>query len=177
MYPNQARKWLGPEYGRTTKMIDEAHFTWVGPYCPALERQPKAELTERAAALVRRMGYQFAIHEFRHPRVLASGEKLTVSLNGENEGVAPFYYAWPVELVPLDSQGTLVERLPVDWDIRQWLPEKFQSNAAPVVKAKAGEYQLGLGIRDPWTDLPTIAFANSLPRSGGWTIVSRIEVR
>ena len=36
------------------------------------------------------------------------------SLAGENQGVAPFYYRWPVELALLDSQGKLAEKLPLD---------------------------------------------------------------
>jgi hypothetical protein len=177
MDPNQARKWLGPEYDRTTKMTDATHFTWIGPYCPALEQQPDRQLTDRAATLVRRMGYQFTIQEVRHPASIGKDDKLTFSLAGENQGVAPFYYPWQVELAMLDNQGKLVEKLPLDWDVRKWLPGKFKAQAAPLVTAMPGSYQLALGIRDPWTDLPAIAFANELPRRDGWTILSRIDVR
>jgi hypothetical protein len=177
MDPNQAPKWLGAQYSRTMKMTDETHFTWVGPYCPALQQQPDREFTARAAALVQKMGYQFALKEIRHPAAIAKGGKLTFSLTGENQGVAPFYYRWQVELALLDSQGGLVEKVPLDWDVRRWLPGKFQADAERAVTAKPGKYQLAIGIRDPWTDRPAIKFANDLPRHDGWTIVSRIEVR
>jgi|GEM_PF-3444250 len=177
MDPNQARKWLGAEYDRTVKMIDATHFTWVGPYCPALEQRPDRQFTDRAAALVRRMGYQFTIQEVRYPASIAKGDKLTFSLAGENQGVAPFYYPWQVELALLDKQGKLVENLPLDWDVRKWLSGKFQAKAAPAVTVKPGNYQLALGIRDPWTDRPAVAFANDLPRHDGWTVLSRIDIR
>jgi hypothetical protein len=177
MDPNQARKWLGTQNDRTTRMIDETHFTWVGPYCPALEQQLDREFSNRAAALVRKMGYQFTIREIRHPASIDKGDKLTVSLAGENQGVAPFYSRWQIELALLDNNSKLVESLPLDWDVRKWLPGKFQAKAAPPVNARPGSYQLALGIRDPWTGLPAIGFANELPRHEGWTVISRVEVR
>jgi hypothetical protein len=177
MEPGKARKWLGAQYDATSQMIDKSHFTWVGPYCPALERRPDPEFTERAAALVRKMGYQFAIEEVRHPAVVSRGEMLKFSLAGENQGVAPFYYRWPVELVLLDSDGKLAGTLPLDWDVRKWLPGKFQVEASVQVNVAPGTYQLALGIRDPWLDRPSIGFANDLPRNGGWTSLSSVQVR
>ena len=123
------------------------------------------------------MGYQFAIQELRHPATIIKGDKLNVSVAGENQGIGPFYYRWPMELALLDEQGELVEKLPLDRDIRKWLPGKFQEQAAQSVAAKPGTYQLGLGIRDPWTDRPSMKFANDLPTRNGWTIVSSIEIR
>lgn len=177
MDPNQARKWLGPGYDRTRNMVDETHFTWVGPYCPALEQKPDRDFTEHAAALVHKMGYEFAIQEVRHSAPISRGEKLKFSLAGQNVGVAPFYYRWPVELALLDGDGTPVEKLPLDWDVRKWLPGKFQANGAVQVNAKPGTYQLGLAIQDPWSEGAGILFANDLPRRGGWTLLSRVEVR
>lgn len=177
MEPGKARKWLGAEYAYTTEMIDKSHFTWVGPYCPALERRPNAEFTERAAALVRKMGYQFAIEEVRHPAVITRGEMLKFSLTGMNQGVAPFYYPWSAELVLLDSDEKVSATVPLDWDVRKWLPGKFQAEASVQVNVMPGQYQLGLGIRDPWLNKPSIAFANDLPRCDGWTILSTVDVR
>ena len=36
MVPNQARRWLGRDSRTTMDMLQRAHFTWIGPYCPAL---------------------------------------------------------------------------------------------------------------------------------------------
>jgi hypothetical protein len=77
----------------------------------------------------------------------------------------------------LDSEGKLVENLPLDWDVRKWLPGKFNADAAVQLKTKPGAYELALGIRDPWTGRPGIAFLNDLSRRDGWTILSRVEVR
>jgi hypothetical protein len=175
MVPNAAKKWLGPEIERTRAMLEASHFSWVGPYSPALE-EPTPEFLERSQALVRRMGYEFSLREVRHPARVKRGAALAFALKGVNQGVAPFYYPWPVDLALLDAAIRVVERLPLSVDIRQWLPGDFALSAAPVVKAAPGRYSLALGIRDPGTDQPRIAFANDLPRKGGWTVLSSVSV-
>ena len=176
MAPGQARKWLGDGEKQTTAMVEKAHFSWVGPYCPALETRSSPEFRARSEALVRRMGYQFRLAEIRHPARLAQGGPLAVAIRGENEGVAPFYYPWPVELALIDEKGMLVERLPVEADVRAWLPGPFDLAARPTPKAPPGRYRLALGIRDPWRDRPAIAFASELPRQDGWTILGDLEI-
>ena len=44
------------------------------------------------------------------------------------------------------------------------------------IDAPAGRYKLALGIRDPWTARPAVAFANKLPQQEGWTVLSSVEV-
>jgi hypothetical protein len=173
---NGNRPWLGERIETTRKRLADAHFTWIGPYCPALETPPNEQFTDRANDLVRRMGYQFALREVRHAAEVAKGAELEFSLAGENQGVAPFYYPWQAALALLDGKGKLVERLPLDWDIRKWQPGKFSERGSPRVDAKPGEYQLGFGILDPWTELAAIGLANQLPRRDGWTILSQVKV-
>lgn len=36
MVPGKAGQWLGQDFDTTWTMLNRAHFTWVGPYCPAL---------------------------------------------------------------------------------------------------------------------------------------------
>ena len=101
---------------------------------------------------------------------------MAIELKGINQGVAPFYYPWPIELALLDTAGRAVERLPLRADIRTWLPGPFTLRDAPIARAAPGRYDLALGIRDPWTGRPAIAFANDLPRRDGWTVISSITV-
>src|SRR4029077_16732865 len=111
-------------------------------------------------AHVRMLGYQFAIHEVRHAAVVTKGGKLPFSLAGENQGVAPFYYRWPVELALLGNEGQPAEKFSLDWDVRKWLPGKFEADGAVRINSKPGTYQLALAIRDPWSTGQGIAFAN-----------------
>ena len=72
----------------------------------------------RAQELVRRMGYQF-----RLTQLTRQDKRLT--LQGVNEGVAPFYYPWPVELTVLDAAGRVLKTKVLPVDIRTWLPGSF----------------------------------------------------
>ena len=46
-------------------MVERGHFSWVGPYCPALDNSRSPEFRQRSESLVRRMGYQFRLTEIR----------------------------------------------------------------------------------------------------------------
>lgn len=176
MVPDRAKRWLGEGYGQSVKMVERCHFSWIGPYCPALEATKAADFRKRSEALVRRMGYEYRLKEVRHPAVVATGGTLTVAIRGENQGVAPFYYPWPVELALIDEVGKVVEHSPIRCDVRAWLPGPFEVEGGMEVHAPAGRYRLALGIIDPWTKRPKVSFANALPRHEGWTVLSTVEV-
>lgn len=178
MVPVEARRYLGPEFDLTLQMTERSHFSWVGPYCPALERNASREFLDRSEALVRKLGYQFRWEEIRHSGTLSKGTPFKIKIQGINEGVAPFYYPWPLELALLDQAGQPVERQRLDIDIRTWQPGPIELEIEQIEpfgsKAPAGEYDLALGIIDPWTGQPAVGFANDLPRKAGWTVFSSI---
>jgi len=176
MMPQEAKKWLGGGFGQTMGMVEAGHFSWIGPYNPALEDASDPQFVERSRQMVRRMGYEFALTEIRLPGGISRGGRLAVRISGVNRGVAPFYYPWRVELALLDPRGNPVERFRLPVDIRTWLPGAFGFSADPVVHAPPGEYRLALGIVDPWTGKPGIGFANDLPRLEGWTVISTVRI-
>jgi hypothetical protein len=176
MVPHQAKKWLGPRFEDTLRMVERAHFSWVGPYCPALERSRSPEFLKASQSLVRRMGYQFRLTEIRHSAEIPSGGELSVAITGSNDGVAPFYYSWPVELALIDTSGKIADRIPLGCDIRTWQPGSFAFSSKFAVKAKPGRYQLALGFIDPWTGRPAIRLANNLLAQEGWTVLSSVAV-
>jgi hypothetical protein len=177
MVPNKAKDWLGKGFETTMEMTERSHFTWVGPYCPALERNGSRQFKERSQALVRKLGYQFQLNEVSHPSQGKSGQPFPIKLKLSNTGVAPFYYPWLVQWALFDKAGEIVSIADTDWDVRDWLPGESVEVADIIGDAPAGTYRLGLGIRDPWQDRPAIRFANDLPTSDGWTIVSEIQIR
>ena len=179
MVPHQAREWLGPQNDQTLAITERAHFTWVGPYCPALDRTEDPAFRARSEALVRRLGYQFRLDEVRHPATVAPGGAVAVAIRATNEGVAPFYYPWSVELGLVDAAGVVVARRPLAADVRTWLPGAFELKGeipAAVPAVPAGRYSLALGIVDPMTARPAIRFANDLPVRDGWTILGTVDV-
>jgi len=176
MTPFRASEWLGKKWNVTLEMAKRSHFTWVGPYGPALQDKPSKEFIKRSDELVRRLGYQYRLTEIRHPRAVNPGGVCRVSIQGVNEGVAPFYYRWPVKLAWLDDQGEEIISNTLEDDIRSWQPGGFVIKAELTIPSKAGTHRLALGIEDPWTRKPGIRFANELPVSGGWTILGEVKV-
>ncbi|GAB4451919.1 MAG: hypothetical protein OHK0029_01940 [Armatimonadaceae bacterium] len=175
-----ALKWLGSaaDFAFTLRRAEEAHFTWIGPYSPALEKPPNAEFTRRCEALVRRMGYQYRLTELRHPASVRAGSPWVFTLTGRNDGVAPFYYPWSVELALISERGTVTDRqrLP-QADLRQWLPGNFTLRDTVRWNAPPGKYVLALGIIDPLTNTPAIRFANRLnAHPAGWVTISQLTV-
>jgi len=184
MIPNQARKWIGDDagYAQLRRSVEAAHFSWIGPYSPASEASGGAEFVRRCEALVRRMGYEFRLTGLRHAAQVRRGAPLRFTLRGVNQGVAPFYYPWPAHLALLDrATGRVVATSAplAPFDIRTWLPGPFALTGAARFPAPPppGVYDLALGIKDPWTGAPGIAFANRLKRGeNGWNVLSRVTV-
>ena len=176
MVPNAARKWLGKNFAQTMAMTERAHFSWVGPYCPALETSRSPEFLARSQTLVRKLGYQFRWEELHLPTRIERGKVASVTLAGVNEGVAPFARDWEVALVLLADRAEPVARQRLAVDPRTWLPGSIRVDAAPTFEVPPGRYLLALGIIDPMTRGPAVAFANDLPTREGWTILGEVEV-
>jgi len=176
MVPGAAAKWLGPGWEDTLRAVSDAHFSWIGPYCPALANSSSDTFKQRGEELIRKLGYEFRLTRMAAPESVRRNSKLGLVIEGVNQGVAPFYYPWPVEVALLDGAGKAVMRAAVPVDIRSWLPGSFKFSANPVAKVTPGSYRLALGIVDPWKGEPSISFANRLDRSGGYTILTRVKV-
>jgi hypothetical protein len=177
MVPGKATQWLGDDYSTTLEMLERAHFTWVGPYCPALTDPKDKVFHERSEELVRKMGYEFQINEVKHASRVTARKRSRITLSGVNQGVAPFYYPWSVEWSLIDNtSGKVVAIQKTEWDIRKWQPGEFSESAELSWDAPPGTYRLAIGIRDPWKDRPAIRFASDLPVQGGWTMISEVNV-
>jgi hypothetical protein len=175
-----ARYWLGDaeRFAFTLKRAEETHFTWVGPYLPALEKPPSSEFVARSERLVRRIGYEYRLTELRHPEMIRRNQPFSLTLTGENQGIAPFYYPWPVRLALLNDADRVAEQVTLNrTDIRKWLPGPFTLRETSVFRTAApGRYRLALGLIDPWKNKPAVGFANRLPRINGWNVLTTVKV-
>ena len=176
MVPHAAGKWIGPQWAYTQEMLKRSHFSWIGPYGPALDAKVSREHQARSDVLVRKMGYQFRLLEIRLSKQVVADKGASIVIQGINEGVAPFYYPWPVNLAWFDAQGKFVFENKLPNDIRTWLPGKFGLKVSVAVPPQSGIYQLGLGVIDPWTKKPAIRFANKMTSRNGWVILGNIAV-
>jgi hypothetical protein len=123
----------------------------------------KAKPDRYAAAVnhVRHMGYDFHVATADIQR---QGSKLHVHLTVLNQGVAPFYQDWRLELAALDADGKVTHRWPVDWKLTSLLP----GNAArdwkatlPLPEASITGLTLALRVIHPLANGKPLRFANA----------------
>ena len=169
MYPGLAAKYLGAEWPTMLKAVEDLHFSWIGPYGPTMLDSKDPQFLSRAAELSRKLGYEFRL-------VRLNVTKGKVRLQGVNQGVAPFYAAWPVRLALLDAKGRVAATSDAKADVRKWLPGSFSLEALLPKPAKAGTYRLAVGLVDPWVGKPTVRFANRLAVVGGWTVLAPVSL-
>ena len=172
-----AQKWMLPQYENTLKALLDGHFTWIGPYCPAIVETPGERYLDHCKELVQRMGYDFHIRTYQHKKTIKQGDLIHLRLTGANEGIAPFYYKWPVRLALIDAHGKVVTT-DTDLDIRRWGPGEFKTLlTAPSRNLPAGLYRLGIGVIDPWTKKPRLQFSSKMEmHEDGWQIFSNLEI-
>ena len=150
-----------------------SYLFWIGNY----SYQDTATWAG-ADELQKALGYRYVIDSANFTSQIEPGRPLQVGFLVTNQGSAPFYYQWPVEVALLDlATGKAVWTTHMDTDIRTWLPGNFwnpnfnqymsppqhyrcfQEFALPEgLPAKA--YHLALSINDPAGNMPALRFAN-----------------
>jgi hypothetical protein len=169
MVPGAARRYLGKDWDQMLRAVTEGHLTWIGPYCPTMVDSDDATFRARAAELSQRLGYEFRLNHVS----VADGK---VRLQGVNQGVAPFYYRWPLRFALLNAGGTAVATSDSASDVRKWLPGPFAAEATLPKPPKRGAYRLAVGLIDPWVSKPTVRFANRLDVVDGWTVLTNVTL-
>ena len=98
--------------------VNETHVTWLMETGMFQNKQP-AERVDRAAKLVRRMGYDLHIASVAFED---EDNRWSLSVSTQNRGVAPFYYNWKVQLGVFGPGGQLRQTVSTDWSIQGILP-------------------------------------------------------
>lgn len=162
---------MGQDFNRCVR---ETHATWLMDSSTS-KRTESAE-KERAMAAARSLGYELQV-------VSASAEikdrTLEVSVTIANQGVAPFYAGWPVQVRTLRKDGT-VQRATVNLDLKSLLPD---ANVTAIGKLDltnlpAGPLTLQIGVPNPLPSGHPLRFANtnSQPISPGWLTLGEISL-
>jgi hypothetical protein len=203
MIPNAAFRLLSDTplaEGRTNwewtfEMARRSHFSWIGPYSPAYDTwQPNAFVNQatfvsRREQLVRLMGYEYRLLRARHATTARASTTLPITIDGINQGIAPFYEPWPVEIAILRRTPTgadVISTTLTNADPRTWMPAaqpantsetgEFTIRAALTTPATPGQYLIALGLRDPWTNQPKVRFANPNEVINGWTVLGTCQI-
>lgn len=160
----------------TLRQVRLSHTSWIGPCSPAgLHDIPEITNVE---TLLKTIGYRYVIETVTHSPIIGQGQTFNVEMVWNNKGVAPFYFAWPVELGLVDTKGELVVNVQADVDIRQWLPGRNTLQVGFNIPSDlpAGEYTLVTSINDPSTGQPGVDLAIEGRREDGRYALSTVVV-
>jgi len=107
------------------------------------------------------MGYNFALEKINQLTEIAKGQATALSMVWNNQGVAPFYYNWPLEFSLIDASGNVAYTQAVDGNITSWLPGRHSVNVEINVPGTvpAGNYTLAVAILDKDSLVPGIKLA------------------
>lgn len=129
-----------------------------------------------AVAHVQRMGYDFHVST---AEITRADSKLQVRLTVLNQGVAPFYQDWRLELAALGADGKIAHRWPVDWKLTGLLPgddaREWKASLNVPKKPLAG-LTLGLRVIHPLPNGKPLRFANAEQdrHAPGWLSLGRL---
>ena len=160
------------EWGFTLKpILDQAlrwHASTINIKSSAIPREWKPAFDE----FQKQIGYRFVLKKLEYPARVKRGSMAQMNMWWFNAGVAPVYRNY---LLALGIGETV---LPLDADIRQWLPgDSIYDNPVPIPwELKPGKYRLRLALLDPQTRLPAIRLAIAGRQSDGWYDLGDITV-
>ncbi len=139
--------------------VEQPHVTWLME-SGIFQDKPDNERYARALSHVRRMGYDFHVPT---AGITREGAALNVRLTVVNQGVAPFYQDWSMELAAIDQEGRVTKRWPVDWKVTGLLPGDPAREWTAAIDADAplvGQV-LALRVINPLTNGKPLRFANA----------------
>jgi hypothetical protein len=106
------------------------------------------------------MGYDFHVPT---AMITRDGGRVKVSVSVMNQGVAPFYRDWRIELAALDAEGRPAQRWPVNWKITDLLPgdaPRKWNATLNLAEKPAAKRTLALRVINPLPNGKPLRFAN-----------------
>jgi Domain of unknown function (DUF4832) len=155
--------------------VEQTHVTWLME-SGLFKKRAAPERYRRATEQVRRMGYDFHVPA---ATITRDGERMKVSVSVINQGVAPFYRDWHIELAALDAEGHTAQRWPVDWKITGLLPgdaPREWNATLNLPKQLTAKLALALRVINPLANGKPLRFANTEQdrHAPGWLSVGQL---
>jgi hypothetical protein len=161
------RPGCAPEGQEFEKCVTETHATWLmdsGMFSLA-KTKPTAERKREAIRQVQRMGYELFVSQ---AVIRRTGEQLSVHLNVTNNGVAPFYYDWPIELIVAEQQDDPVAKTPVEWKLTGIFPgDEVSWDAAIKIPDTVSKPKIAIRVVHPMPGGKPLRFANETQQADG----------
>ena len=137
--------------------VRQTHVTWLMD-SGLFEKKPNADRVQRATEAVQKMGYDFHVTE---ADISKSGEELSVKALVINQGVAPFYRDWKLELALLNEQGEVLSSAPVDWSLTRLLPGDPPRSWSARIAADPAARHVAVRVVNPLKGGKPLQFANA----------------
>jgi hypothetical protein len=157
-----------PEAQSFAECAAALHLTWTMDTGMFREVAPE---TRRRNALreVAKLGYEFYVPQCEFAQRPA-GNRLPVSVEVINQGLAPMYHQWPLEFVAVDVRGQAVQH----WLQKSNLTKILPGPTGKTIRADlelsdlpAGTYTLVMRVKNPLPNGKPLQFAN---RAWGQTL-------
>ena len=160
---------------RTLHLLEISHMSFLGP------KTAQVKYAKGYNAVLRRLGYRLRVTELK---LNLCTDGVSAELTVANEGAAPFYWDWPVNLYVEDTAGSTLctARLPLS--LPELMPGKSQKVSVTLEGADAQELLCGgwkrlfrspkhltIGIVDPMTSRDAVRFAMKAARKNGRTVL------
>lgn len=155
--------------------VQETHATWLMD-TGMFEKKASKDRYDRAIEQVRRMGYDFHVKS----ATVKASDKLEVRCEVTNQGVAPFYRDWRIEIGLLDEKGEVNHRWPVEWKLTGLLPgNAARTWSASLLIPEDVQTQnrfIALRVINPLANGKPLRFANATQdqHSPGWLTLGRL---
>jgi hypothetical protein len=156
----------GVDLATTLQLLKESHTTFIGPGGP-FNVELNGSLQAGIDQILSTIGYRLYVDKVELPLNVKLGRVMRIKINFKNDGIAPFYYAWPTRLYLYDESGKTLVTYPLQMDLRKILPGSVYQVPfdLPVGDLANGKYKLGFAILDPLTNRPGVKLANVTQRN------------
>lgn len=118
---------------------------------------------DRAMKSVSKIGYDFYIPEVTF-HWAKNDRKLSVVVSIRNQGIAPFYYDWPMEIALIDKNNRIVDRwIAKNWSLKGQLPSSESVQRQTNLDCNSvnnGEYKVVLRVINPLPHGKVLRFSN-----------------
>jgi len=127
---------------------------------------------------LRTCGYRLVLRSLKIPSSVDAKSRLPVDLLFENVGVAPPYKDYLLSIRLINSATNKKIVLNTNAKLSSWLPGEHHVLEALEfsVNVEPGEYDLAIGILDPFYKIPEVSLAVEGRGADGWYRMTRLKV-
>lgn len=148
---------------RTLDLLEASHMSFLGP------KTAQAACAKGYDAVLRRLGYRLRVTELK---LTPCAGGVSADLTVANEGAAPFYWDWAVNLYGEDAAGNTLYTVPLPLSLPELMPGETQTVSVVLEGAEIrqlcggwkkslsrSQTHLTIGIVDPMTGRDAVRFA------------------